>query len=192
MALAFFLSGAAALIYQSAWQRLLQALVGVDIESATLVVSVFMLGLGLGAAFGGWLADRQPQRLLLAFCLAEAGIATYGLASLPLLTQLAPWLGTPSRALTGLLCFALLLPPTLAMGATLPMLVAHAVRAGAGVGHSTGALYFINTLGAALGAAAMGFVLLHWLDLREVVRLAAALNLLASLVVGLSLRRSRR
>lgn len=189
MVLAFFLSGAAALIYQSAWQRLLQSLVGVDIESVTLVVSVFMLGLGLGAMVGGWLADRAPRRLLLAFCLFEAGIAAYGLASVPLLTELAPWLGTPSRALTGLLCFALLLPPTLAMGATLPMLVAHAVRGGAGVGQSTGALYFVNTVGAALGAAAMGFVMLHWLDLRQAIQLAAGLNLTASVAVGLALRR---
>lgn len=67
IAAAFFLSGFAALVYQLAWQRLLFVMVGVDIESVTIIVSTFMLGLGLGAVLGGWLADRWPTRILLAF-----------------------------------------------------------------------------------------------------------------------------
>jgi xanthine/uracil permease len=63
IAFAFFLSGAVALIYQVCWQRLLFAVVGVDIESVTPIVSAFMLGLGLGAALGGiWpIALRQKS-----------------------------------------------------------------------------------------------------------------------------------
>ena len=52
----FFVSGVAALVYQVCWQRLLFSAFGVDIDSVTIIVSVFMLGLGLGAlAF--YLAD---------------------------------------------------------------------------------------------------------------------------------------
>src|SRR5882762_8848288 len=87
VAAAFFLSGFAALVYQVAWQRLLFVIVGVDIESITIIVSTFMLGLGVGAALGGIMADRFPQRILLTFCLFEAFIAGYGLISADLLVS---------------------------------------------------------------------------------------------------------
>jgi spermidine synthase len=62
--LLFFLSGFPALIYQIVWQRALFALYGVDIESATLIVTIFMLGLGLGSLAGGWLSARRWVNLL--------------------------------------------------------------------------------------------------------------------------------
>ena len=49
----FFLSGTAALIYQIAWQRALFAVYGLDILSVTVVVTAFMLGLGIGSLLGG-------------------------------------------------------------------------------------------------------------------------------------------
>ena len=58
LVLLFFVSGIAALIYQVCWQRLLFQAFGVDIESVTIIVSTFMLGLGLGALAGGQLSDR--------------------------------------------------------------------------------------------------------------------------------------
>ena len=188
IAAAFFLSGFAALVYQLAWQRLLFAVVGVDIESVTIVVSTFMLGLGLGALLGGVLADRWPARILLAFCLFEGAIATYGLVSVDLLQACAALFAGLSRPAASGLSFALLILPTVCMGATLPMLVAHAWRSSGNVGVSTGTLYFINTLGAACGAFAMGFVLLYWMDLRQAVWLAAGLNVTASLFVASLLR----
>ena len=45
----FFLSGFPALIYQLTWQRALFRIFGVNIESVTIVVTAFMLGLGLGS-----------------------------------------------------------------------------------------------------------------------------------------------
>jgi len=189
-ALAFFLSGAAALMYQVAWQRVLFSVVGVDIESVTVVVSVFMLGLGLGGLLGGWVADRWPQRLLAAFCVSEALIAVYGWHSIELILSSASLFDGLTRPATAALCFVLLLPPTVAMGATLPMLVAHAVRQGQGVGVSTGRLYFVNTLGAALGALSVGTVLLFWFDLRQTTGMAAGLNAASCLVLALFLRKS--
>ena len=53
LVLLFFVSGIAALIYQVCWQRLLFEAFGVDMESVTIIVSTFMLGLGLGALVGG-------------------------------------------------------------------------------------------------------------------------------------------
>ena len=88
IAAAFFLSGMAALIYQVIWQRLLFVVVGVDLESVSIVVSTFMMGLGLGALIWGWLADRMPERILLTFCAVEAGIAVFGLLSVDLILGL--------------------------------------------------------------------------------------------------------
>ncbi|MCC7285114.1 MAG: fused MFS/spermidine synthase [Burkholderiaceae bacterium] len=181
---AFFLSGFAALVYQVAWQRLLFVVVGVDIESVTIVVSTFMLGMGVGAVLGGWIADRVAGRILVAFCLAEIAIACYGLVSVGLLVGSAEAFSGLSRPAAALLCFGLLLIPTVCMGATLPMLVAHAFRSTRHIGVSTGTLYFVNTLGAACGALAVGFLLLYWFDLRQVVQFAAGANLLASAIVA--------
>ena len=187
VAAAFFLSGFAALVYQVAWQRLLFVVVGVDIESVTIIVSTFMLGLGIGAALGGILADRFPQRILLAFCLFESGIAAYGLISVDLLTSSGYLFTGLSHSAAALLCFALLLLPTVCMGATLPMLIAHAFKTSGNVGMSTGTLYFINTLGAAIGALAVGFFLLYWLDIPQTVGVAASMNLAASALVATAL-----
>ncbi|WP_291568450.1 hypothetical protein [Bradyrhizobium sp.] len=60
----FFFSGFPALIYQLTWQRELFRIFGVNSESVTIVVSAFMLGLGLGSLAGGWLSKRQKIRLL--------------------------------------------------------------------------------------------------------------------------------
>ncbi|MFN3303678.1 MAG: fused MFS/spermidine synthase [Roseateles sp.] len=187
--LAFACSGFAALVYQLVWQRLLFGAMGVDIESVTVVVSVFMLGLGVGAWLGGHVADRWPGRIVHAFGGFELAIAACGAASVPLLTVLADRLALMPRLAAGAGCFLLLLLPTLLMGATLPMLVAHAARQREGIGRATGALYFINTLGAALGAGAMAYLLPYWLDLQQIVWLAAGLNLAASLAAVTAIRR---
>ena len=61
----FFFSGMPALIYQLVWQRALFRIFGVHIESVTIVVTAFMLGLGLGSLAGGRLSTRRSLRLLL-------------------------------------------------------------------------------------------------------------------------------
>jgi MFS family permease len=143
-----------------------------------------MLGLGLGALVGGRLADAMPQRILLVFCLFEAGIAAFGLFSADLILSMSQLFAGLSRPAAALLSFLTLLFPTICMGATLPMLVADAFRESRNVGVSTGTLYFINTAGAAAGACAVGFVLFYWIDVRQTVMTAAALNIVASLAVG--------
>jgi MFS family permease len=183
----FFLSGFAALIYQIAWQRTLFVAFGVDIESVTITVSIFMFGLGVGGIFGGYLADRFEQRIPLLFCLTEALIAAIGLFSVDIITITGKAASNLPFFAVAAVIFLLLLAPTLLMGATLPMLIAHAARLRGSVGSATGRLYFINTMGAALGAFGTGFILLYWFDLREATFVAAAANLLSSITVGSAL-----
>jgi len=188
LAAPFFLSGVAALVYQVCWQRLLFVAFGVDIESITIIVSTFMLGLGIGALVGGQLADRFPTRIIELFALVELGIGLFGLFS-PTLIDLVGRL-TVQHSLPAIAAanFLLLLAPTLLMGATLPMLVAFLVRTIGNVGVSIGGLYFVNTLGAASGALAVGFLLLYYLDLSTTIRIAAGINFLVSAGVLLLFR----
>src|SRR5271157_5322915 len=78
----FFISSVPALLYQIVWQRALFTIYGVNIESVTIVVTVFMLGLGLGSLAGGRLSTTSRLRLLLAFGLIELGIGAYGALSM--------------------------------------------------------------------------------------------------------------
>ncbi|WP_371324385.1 fused MFS/spermidine synthase [Dechloromonas sp. ZY10] len=186
--LAFLCSGAAGLIYQVAWQRLLFANFGVDLISVCIIVSTFMLGLGLGALAGGWLGDRFPAATLKFFVLCEVVIGLFGLVSPFLIRALGLWLSDASFAVSGLANFLLMLIPTFFMGATLPVLIAHLVRVWRNVGAATGHLYALNTLGAMLGCSLTAFWLFHWMELDRVIQLAAAINFGVAAAVGLSLQ----
>ncbi len=178
--LSFFISGCSALMYQVSWQRALYALIGVDMDSITIIVSVFMLGIGLGGMLGGWLSDRYPRQRLRWYAGIELSIALYGAASLWLLQVLQAWLegsfvGTGSVGST-VASFVFLLLPTVLMGMTLPLLTMAFNERTANIGVSVGTLYFINTLGAATGAALVPFVLLPLWTLPQVVHIAVAGN----------------
>ncbi|OGT37918.1 MAG: hypothetical protein A3F11_02790 [Gammaproteobacteria bacterium RIFCSPHIGHO2_12_FULL_37_14] len=84
----FFVSGCSALIYQVIWQRMLFTAFGADLESITIIVSVFMFGLGVGGLCGGYLADTWSKRLLALYTLIELGIALFGFFSGNLLEYL--------------------------------------------------------------------------------------------------------
>jgi predicted membrane-bound spermidine synthase len=186
--LLFMVSGAAALIYQICWQRLLFESVGVDIESVTIIVSTFMLGLGLGALLGGELADRFPDRTLQLFAGIELSTAAFGAISPALIHMVSHATVAASRVVVAAANFGLLLCPTLLMGATLPILVKRVMRLYQNVGESVGALYFANTMGAALGAGFTGFVALYYLGLNATIYVAVGLNMAVAAVVGFSLR----
>src|SRR3954451_3453392 len=76
----FFISGFASLLYQVSWQRLLTVYYGVSSVSVTLIVSVYLFGLGLGALLGGYLAERVQMKIVL-YAGIEAAIAAFGLSS---------------------------------------------------------------------------------------------------------------
>ena len=179
----FFVSGASALVYQLSWQRAFYSIIGVDIDSVTVVVSAFMLGIGLGGMAGGWLADRYPAKRIHLFAVAELTIAAYGAATISLL----PWLDShllhtawSTLGARAALSFAVLALPTTLMGMTLPLLTMAMNDKRQNVGVSVGALYFANTLGAALGALLVPMVLLHHFTLSATIATAAIGNLLVA------------
>ncbi len=185
LCLLFFLSGACGLTYQVLWLRLLSLVFGVTVHAASTVLASFMGGLALGAILAERLARRgHPLRV---FAALEAGVAVSALAT-PLLLGVAtaayrPLSTASPDSLTLLtvarvLCSAaVLLVPTVLMGATLPVLSqASLVRAAADT--RLGTLYAVNTAGALTGALLTGFVLIGGLGIQRTFFLAAAVNLL--------------
>jgi predicted membrane-bound spermidine synthase len=185
----FFVSGVAALVYQICWQRLLFSAFGVDIDSVTIIVSVFMLGLGLGALAGGILADRYPTLALPLFALSELGIGLFGWFSSDFIRATGDIFVGAVQWQVALVNFLLLLPPTCLMGATLPILVAHVTRIWGNVGKSIGMLYQVNTFGAAVGVAIVGFGWFLLFELDMAIRMAAILNIMVSVMTMIWVKR---
>ena len=179
----FTVSGVSALLYQLVWQRALLTIYGSNVESVAMVVTAFMLGLGLGSLAGGEISKRKGLPLVLLFSLAELGIGLYGVFSLHLFHFVGDLTLGAGSLMTGILAFALIFVPTLLMGATLPLLVAHQVRETGSVGRSVSWLYFVNTLGAGIGAFLAAFMFLGSFGQSGSVRLAAALNATAALTI---------
>lgn len=171
----FFLSGAAGLIYQTVWVRLLEMYFGVTLTAITLIVSAYMAGLGLGSLIGGRIAGRSRNTILL-YGLIEAGIGVFGLASPALINWVGQHTAGSPYALVFLLSFTLLLIPTLLMGMTLPLLTQAFVARVETSGQVVGWLYGINTFGAAIGALVSGYVLMGWFGFGGALLAAAILN----------------
>lgn len=172
----FFFSGFPALLYQIVWQRALFAIYGVNTESVTIVVTAFMLGLGLGSLLGGVISKKNRLPQLAIFGIVELLIAAWGFVSLSVFHWAARFTAGAPPLQTGLLSFALVVVPTVLMGATLPVLVAHTVRISGNVGASVGALYAVNTLGSAAACFCSGLFIMRKFGESGSVLLAAGIN----------------
>jgi spermidine synthase len=183
LAVAFLLSGSAGLIHEVVWTRLLSHLFGVTAFAVSTVLAAFMGGLALGSAVAARRAERGNGARL--YALLEIGIGLYALA-IPWLLQLAePVYGalwrrfhlsfTTFTTLRFLLASAILLVPTMMMGATLSVLADHLARQRNRLTATW--LYTLNLLGAVLGVAVAGFVLLPRLGIWGTVCTAGAINI---------------
>jgi spermidine synthase len=188
--LLFFVSGFPALLYQIVWQRALFTVYGVNIQSVTVIVTVFMLGLGLGSLAGGKLSAVPAIRYLRAFGMIECSIGAFGLGSLGLFHRVAQFTAGESTAVTGTTTFLLLLVPTLLMGSTLPLLVAYFVRRTGNVGDSVGSLYAVNTFGSGVACFAAALFIMRMFGEAGTVHLAAALNFMVGVTALLLEKRT--
>jgi len=177
----FFCSGTPALIYQVVWQRVLFSIYGVNAESVAVIVSAFMLGLGLGSLLGGWASDRFPERAIVLFGASELGVALFGLMSLRLFHWAATFSAGANLSSVVLFGLLLLLFPTMLMGATLPLLVQRFVNRSGRVGFSVSMLYFVNTFGSAVACYLCATFLLRDFGQSGSVTLAAGMNALVGL-----------
>jgi spermidine synthase len=183
--LIFFLSGAAALIDQVLWQRVLALTSGVGVVSSSIIVGGFMLGLGVGSEVGGRLSFRvSARRSLLLFAKAEALVGVFSLSSTflyydVLYVRIAP--GLRSLPLVAAVQVAALFVPTFAMGLSFPLLAracATSTQRAAGV---VTRLFAANVLGSAFGAIATPWLFLRFLSIPETLGLSATFSFLAAL-----------
>jgi len=192
LSLLFFLSGMPALIYQVVWQRALFAIYGVNAQSVAVVVTAFMLGLGIGSLVGGRLSARFPKHGILIFGVAELGVAIFGLSSLSIFHWIAAYTAGASLGSIIFFCLALLLIPTVLMGATLPLLVEHLVLHTNRVGASVSVLYFVNTFGSAVACYLCGIFLLRNFGQSGSVTIAACINALVGATAYLYTRSAEK
>ena len=190
----FFLSGFAGLVYEVSWIRKASLAFGSTTFAVSTVLAVFFLGLACGSYLFGRIGQRTLQPLRL-YALIEIGLGLFAIVSPYLFNFTESLYGPIYRALgghvvilfvaRGVLVSLVILPPTILMGSTLPLFCSQFVRSDARVANSVGLLYGVNTLGAAIGCAAAGLLLLPTLGLRRTVQLGAALNILCGIAVGL-------
>ena len=184
LGVAFFLSGAAALVYQVVWQRILTLHTGIGVVSVALIVAAFMAGLGLGSHIGGVLSARvSPRRALRLFALLELGVGLFAAISCRLYYDgfgaLASSLYATAAGAAVAHLGAFLLPTTL-MGMSLPFLVRATVRETASASRVIGVLYGVNVLGAAAGALLAPWVLVRFLGLEGAALTGTVANLVAA------------
>ncbi len=206
----FFLSGATSLVYEVLWTRRLSLTFGHTVLAVSTVLTVFMTGLALGSFLAGRWSDGERARLssagdargagrfLALYGYLELFIGAWGVLSLFFLNGVesiylaAAQSGTEGAALYAIVflgSFVVLLPPTTAMGATLPVFTQLLVVTKAAVGTWLSRIYGWNTLGACCGAAIGGFLLLPLYGLKLSVVGAAFGNLVIGGVAILAARR---
>lgn len=184
LALAFVLSGAAGLVHEIVWTRLLGLLFGVTEMALATVLAAFMGGL----AIGSWLVGRRlraPTDGRRLYARLEIGIGLAALAIPLLLDAAEPLYGWLWRrwhfsfgvfsAIRFVVAGGILLLPTIMMGATFPVLAAYLRALDPGRAPPQW-LYTLNLVGAGIGVAAAGFVLLPALGIRATILVAAAVN----------------
>ncbi|MEP6782119.1 MAG: fused MFS/spermidine synthase [Acidobacteriota bacterium] len=186
----FAISGAAALIYEVVWTRLLTLHMGHGLAAASAVLAAFMGGLAAGAGAAGRYANGlAPRRALRTYAALEIAVGVLALLMPLALIAVRPLLaatyadgaGGDAFALVRLSTSVLLLSiPAACMGATFPIASRWMVRAASSAAREAGGLYASNTLGAAGGAILAGFVLIPALGLRGTTMVGVVLNVLAA------------
>lgn len=196
--LLFTVSGFAGLIYESIWTHYLRLFLGHAAYAQSLVLVVFMGGMAAGAAWCARLSEHL-ERPLLGYALVEAVIGAAALVFHPVFVAATDWsygwllpaLGGESAALAAKLALSCLLiaPQSVLLGMTFPLMSAALVRAHrATPGESLAMLYFTNSLGAALGVLASGFLLIAWAGLPGTLQVAGWTNLALAAAVWLLAR----
>ena len=197
--LLFTLSGFAGLIYESVWSHYLKLFLGHAAYAQTLVLILFMGGMAIGA----WICSRASSRwsnLLRGYAIAEALIGLAALVFHPVFVattgiaydSILPGIhaATGSEAATNLIKWGLagllILPQSILLGMTFPLMSAGIIRRHPRVpGETLALLYFTNSLGAAIGVLSSGFFLTDKLGLPGTMQAAGLINLVLAAVVWL-------
>ena len=185
------LSGMTALAAEVVWTRILSLMLGATVYTFSIILAVFLVGLGIGSSVGAALArGRTDPRVALGMCqlllAAAIGWAAY------LLTRSLPywpidqslsrsvWHGFQIDLLR---CAWAILPAAWLWGASFPLALAAAAAPGQDPGRLVGGIYAANTIGAILGALVTSIALVSWIGTQGVQQAMIWTSVLAALVV---------
>ena len=200
----FVLSGAAGLVYESIWSRYLGLFVGHSAYAQVIVLVIFLGGMSLGALMVGRRSERMRAPLLW-YAGIEFAVGAIGIVFHPIFTwvtslaydQLFPALASGGDAgsamvlvVKWLLAALLILPQSILLGATFPLMSAGALRLAAErpAGRVIASLYFANSVGAATGVLAAGFILVARFGLPGTLLAAAILNMVVAGIIVVAVR----
>jgi len=165
----FFLSGIASLNYEIIWTKVITNTVGSGSYAVSIVLTLFMAGLGIGSLLCGRILkpDTSARNIIAWYGKIEIFIGIYALIFNSLFNLLRPFFSWNYsthfdslfiyHALLLFGCSIVLLPPVIAMGTTLPLLAKYYIQNKEQIFTRLGTLYGYNTLGACLGVLACGF-----------------------------------
>jgi predicted membrane-bound spermidine synthase len=187
----FILSGFSGLIYEVVFSKELALIFGSSSIATYTVLATYMGGMALGAGMGGWVAEKI-KRPLMAYVFCEMSIGIYCVITpflfsviqsiyLSMATGMAPDASilTVYRLVLGAF---VLLPPTILMGITLPLLLAYCKEKQGDIRFAIANLYAANTIGAAIGALLAGYFIIPHFGINLSTAIAAALNFLVALL----------
>ncbi|MGA2119094.1 MAG: fused MFS/spermidine synthase [Bryobacteraceae bacterium] len=193
------LSGASALGAEVVWTRLLGLMLGATVYTFSIILAVFLVGLGIGSAGGALVSRRVDGRTALgtsqlALAAAIAWTAFMIGQSLPnwpvnALLSTSPWFTFQIDLVRVVWA---LLPPTLLWGASFPLALAAAAQPGEEPGRLVGTVYAANTLGAILGALGFSLFLIPAIGTASSNRVLILLAALGGLVALLPRVRASR
>ncbi len=183
------ISGLTALSAEVLWTRHLSLLVGATVYGFALILSVFLLGLGIGSSVASALSSRlaSPRRALaycqFGLCVAMAWAAYTVTQALPywpvdVTIESSPWIRMQMDLVRVLWA---MLPAAVLWGASFPLALGAAAGKGQDPGRLVGGLYAANTVGAIVGSLATGLVMVAWVG----SQLTQQLVIVASAVAGM-------
>ncbi|CAN5432130.1 fused MFS/spermidine synthase [soil metagenome] len=184
--LCFLLSGCAGLIYEVVWSRYLALFVGGTGTAHVIILTTFMGGMALGSWFFGRMVDRLQNPLKL-YIIVEAVPGVLGLLyptffepirGLFIATSKGLGLSGVGIHIGSIIAAALtILPPTIMLGATLPVMSRYLIRTDAAIGKRIADLYYLNSLGAIAGSILSGFFMIRILGLELTIIVAGVISL---------------
>jgi spermidine synthase len=192
---AAFAAGFVSFAYEIAWTRVFGVILGSSTYSFAIMLAAFISGIAAGSMILARLDHRVTDPLRL-FGWAQILVAALVIAPLSLYPQLPQLLSTLARLLSTELaafylyslcafavCFAIMFPPTLLIGTSLPLLVKGLAETLGSLGRDTGRVYAWNTFGNVFGALLAGLALLPMLGMERLLELSALGNAAVALVV---------
>ncbi|PJB74524.1 MAG: hypothetical protein CO096_03200 [Armatimonadetes bacterium CG_4_9_14_3_um_filter_66_14] len=184
----FAASGAVAMVYEVAWSRVLSMIIGPSVYAFSIMLATFLVGLTAGSALMSLLIDRLRAHSATLFLLLQVGVAASSYATLCAFGQLPYWFTVLFKkidpasgmifAVQMLMCAAVMLLPTLFLGAIFPVVVRVCAGNMGRLSRFIGEVYAANTAGAIVGSFVAGFVLIPALGIQRTLMAGILVNLL--------------